>query len=128
MDKEEIEKLKAALITLRDYKGVRLYEIEETLGMPKNCLSGMINGSRPFSPKWQLLLAAYVEAKNKGEKTMVFEIPTSKMPPKPPVKEVAKAEIKPVSKSIPVHSSTPPPGLSRTQQIRWYRENNQTLK
>lgn len=45
--------------------GKKIKTIETELGMPLNCLSGMLTGKKPIPLKWQLKLTEYVE-KNKS--------------------------------------------------------------
>lgn len=40
--------------------GIRKSTIELELDMPKNSLSGMINGTRPTPPKWETLISEYM--------------------------------------------------------------------
>lgn len=146
------EELIAAIRVLTGFKGVSLKEIEKTLSMPTNYLSGMLNGSKSFAPKWQTVLAAYVEATTKGAKEIVIPIG-----PQTPVEDQVKKKNTPTAKKriikerniltepIPAQeypltnqetlsspsekeSKTPPPDLTKAQQLRWHRENNQTLK
>lgn len=102
------EQISAEIRDLVDYGGVRLKDIEEELGIPKNSLSGMINGSRNFVKKWQKKVILYLEDRKK----MGLE----KQAPEPLApKEVAV-------------TVSPPPGLTKIQMIRWHRENSQTLQ
>jgi len=52
---ELIEKLR--LLTL---SGVRISAIEKKVGIPKNNLSGVLNGKKPMAAKWQPKLEAYL--------------------------------------------------------------------
>lgn len=133
------DELIAAIRLLTDYKGVTLGEIEKTLNMPQNCLSGMVNGSRNLSKKWHPLLEAYVDAKMKGATEIVIPIGEAKIPPalKEKIDEnnipENKAKILKKRKNLtPLPSEqerkSPPPGLTKSEQIRWHRENNQTLQ
>lgn len=56
MAKSDLTELRAAL-KLIDLPKVT---IEEQLGIPKNCLSGMINGTKFFPEKWVIPLQNYV--------------------------------------------------------------------
>jgi hypothetical protein len=80
--------------------------------MPTNTLSGMLNGTRYWPEKWKEKPRAFVEARAKA---------TTPEPTKAPAVPVS-------TKRITVDENTPPPGLSKAQQIRWHRENNQTLR
>ena len=46
--------------------GKKKKDIEKELGMPQNCLSGMLTGKKPIPLKWRLKLTEYV-AKNKSK-------------------------------------------------------------
>lgn len=129
-----------------------LKEIEETLKMPRNYLSGMLNGTRPFAPKWQTLLVAYVKAKTEGNTSIVIPISVKHKIKKKIEKNNEPANKKRILKeregltqatpetqypltdaeyfSIPAEKAakTPPAGLTKAQQIRWHRENNQPLQ
>lgn len=146
MTKKEII---AAIRVLLSFRAVTLKDIEKTLGMPKNCLSGMLSGSRALPERWEQPLIAFIRAKNNGAKEIVIPIQTA-----PPKKKKAKQntalpetpvlpapnpekyapprpiEIKdelPAAKTL-ISNRIPPPGLSKSEQIRWHREHNQTLQ
>lgn len=121
------EQLIAAIRVLTDYKGVTLGEIEKALTMPKNCLSGMVNGSRNLSTKWHSLLEAYVEARLKGATEIVIPIGMAKERRGADKKTAVQPAKVPVEKKI-TPAKTPPAAMTKSQQIRWHRENNQTLQ
>lgn len=131
------EELIAAIRSLMDYHGVNLSDIEKTLKIPRNSLSGMIGGKRPFSEKWQKLLVLYVEAKLEGKKKIV--IPIGKTPKAQEVLRTAPEPAREVFSQVPLPEEeirtiaekayqTLPEGLSKIQQIRWLREHFQTSK
>lgn len=135
----KLDELIAAIRALRDYGGVDLRDIEKTLTMPRNCLSGMLNGTRPFPPKWQKLLTNFVLAKRKGNKEIIIPIgmpksrpadqpKTTKKKPSTPFPTKKKVEAKKVSDPTEKSTKTPPAGLDKAQLIRWHRERNQKLQ
>lgn len=124
----ETSDLQAAIRAMTDYGGYTLREIEETLKMPHNCLSAMVNGTRNMGPKWKCLLVAFVEAKQKGATSIVIPIGPAKV--RETIQEKKTKAIPAQKERIkePEIGRTPPPGLSKAQQIRWHREHNQTLQ
>lgn len=132
------QKLIDSIRALTNYRMYTLGQIEKTLGMPENSLSGMLNGSRNMSPKWQTLLAEFIKALPKEDKTITIKI--GEVEPEPvefplltQAKALAAELTRPpqVEKVVPPPAADrklPPPGLSKTQLQRWYRENSQTLK
>lgn len=122
------EQLIASIRVLTDYNGVRLKEIEETLGIPRNGLSGMLNGSRNLTPKWQKLLEVYVQAKAKGKTEIVIPIVASKAPVADQGQKSKKIKVAPASVQVPPSPRTPPTGMTKAQQLRWHREQSQTLQ
>lgn len=80
MKPELIEKIKNC--------GVKKSVIEDDLKMPKNSLSGMMNGSRPTPEKWEVKLEAYFSGKKSTHKLT-----------KPSMKELKESisDIKPAS-------------------------------
>jgi hypothetical protein len=128
----ELEELKKAVYGLMDNR-ITLKSIEEDLRMPANSLSGMLSGKRPFAKKWITKLSEYVSVKK-------LKVPE--------IRKVAPINIE---QAVAVHNAThpeqhtehmsltprqatelikkaPPPGLTKSQQIRWHRENTQTLQ
>lgn len=122
------DELIATIRALTDYGGFTLKEIETTLHIPKNHLSGMLNGTKHFAPKWLKLLILWAEATVKGDKTIM--IPLGAPPSLPSDNSTKKVKTKspsPEESAIRPPTRMPPPGLTKTQQIRWHRENSQTL-
>jgi hypothetical protein len=117
------EQLVAAVRELTDYGGVYLTDIEKQLGIPKNMLSGMLNKRRPFVPKWKKKILEYLLTRPQpAPKEPVEELPATPPPSPPPPVE------RPVASTTSVPApKMPPAGLSKSQQIRWHRENSQTL-
>lgn len=139
----------AAIRVLLSFRSVTLKDIELTLGMPENCLSGMLNGSRALPRRWEQPLIAFIQAKNAGAKQIVIPIQTTSPGKKKTKKNKALIETPIIAAPItetydtplapqikdetpviktPFSNRTPPPGLSKSEQIRWHREHNQTLQ
>ncbi len=151
---------------LTNYKVYTLGQIEKTLGLPQNSLSGMLNGSRNMAPKWQVLLSEFIKALPKEDKTITIKIDqgelgaegssglaekmaallpglpkqtlsnltdkgaaitkTSATEPPAAVDPFSPAGQK-VLQAVKKAQKNMPPGLTKAQQIRWHRENGQTL-
>lgn len=146
---------------LTNYKVYTLGQIEKTLGIPQNTLSGMLSGSRNMAPKWQTLLSEYIKALPKEDKTITIKIGeddaknqnleaalAGKFPPLPKeticdLVEKGAAITKTSKNALPrvvdpmskegrqvvrsASGKTMPAGLTKAQQIRWHKENGQTL-
>jgi hypothetical protein len=135
-----IEELKKAILEVVD-TGVRLKAIEETLRMPANSLSGMLSGSRPFPKKWIPKLEAYVKL-HKIPATISKEIISDLVNKGVAITKVTQegiteridpftqegAEIIQNFQQAEVAPTSPPQGLTKAQQLRWHRENSQTLQ
>lgn len=130
------QKLIDSIRALTNYKVYTLGQIEKTLGIPTNTLSSMLNGSRNMAPKWQTLLTEFIKALPKEDKTITINI--DDIAPKPETGVIVEA-LKPrkllhaekISHPLtePIAAEkTLPAGLTKSQQIRWHRENSQTLK
>jgi hypothetical protein len=103
------EELISAIRALQD-DGVRLTAIEKKVKVPRNTLSGMLNGTRPFKEKWRRKLIAYViEMHNVAN---VASIPPPNEPP-PPI--------------LPRTTKMPPTGLSKSDILKWHRQNSRNL-
>lgn len=87
----------------------------------------MLNGTRNFAKKWLPLLEAYVEAKMKGKTEIIIPIGEAKIAVSASNKQAKKKDTKltPATKAVPPNA--PPPAMSKAQQLRWHREQNQTL-
>lgn len=120
------EKLKEAIRTLTALKKVTLGDIERVLKMPQNCLSGMMSGSRNIPSKWKPLLVAYVEAKMEGATEIVISIGDVK--DIPAMAETTPQKVEPKAEKPTASDKSMPGGMSKSQQLRWHRENNQTLQ
>jgi hypothetical protein len=132
----ELEQLIEALKACRNRKP-GLTAIEKKLGMPENALSGMLSGKRKLPKKWVHPLTEYVEILKKNE---VKNEPENKERTTKereeiadPIQESIRANYPPLSDAdiyqiAETAKKSPPPGLTKTQQIRWHRENTQTLQ
>lgn len=134
------QKVKQQLIdsirALTNYKFYTLGQIEKTLKIPQNTLSGMLNESRNMAPKWQTLLTEFIKALPKEDKTITIKIDV--IEPKPESRAIADAlkpktpvpriRIAPPLTETVAAEKTLPAGLTKSQQIRWHREKSQTLK
>lgn len=116
------------VLVLTDGNGITLSGIETSLKIPKNSLSGMLSGSRNLPDKWIPLLEAYVTALAKGAKEIIIPIGQPSSTPPPSDKSPEKKKIKIAAPKKEVAEKTIPPGLSKSAQLRWHRENNQTLQ
>ena len=116
----ELKQLIKAIRALQD-EGTRLGAIEKEVGVPRNTLSGMLNGTKPFKDKWKRKLTVYIEGLQKKSKPrkVLEKIPA---PPAQPAKP-AKIEKAPEKPPIPAVNT----GLTKAQQLRRYREQSQTL-
>lgn len=129
----ELSELKEALLALRNRKP-GLKGVEQQLGMPQNALAGMLSGKRKFPKRWVVPLTKYVEALKKTEERAVpenkeplVEEPETGQPYilSPEYPRLTEAEIIEVAQKA--HKS-PPPGLDKSQRLRWLREHNQELR
>jgi hypothetical protein len=113
--------LTAALRAIVDDEGIRLSAIEKAIKMPANCLSGMLNGTRGFPEKWQRKLISYIIEKNKkpSRKNKILNTRES-LDQSPASKKYPLSE----RETFSVPSKLPPPNLSKTQQLRWHREQS----
>jgi hypothetical protein len=112
----ELDELISAIQSLVD-NGLRIAEIERAVNMPKNYLSGMLKQTRPFPEKWQRKLTVYVRAKAaESQATLALAAQVSPIVPDLPPSPNTQKEI------------AVPKGLSKSEQLRWHRENSQTLK
>jgi hypothetical protein len=123
------QKVIDSIRALTHYKAYTLGQIETTLGLPQNSLSGMLSGSRNMSPKWQRLLEEFIKALPKEDKTITIKIDQGEPELEP---HAGEPEVQMVEVPIPapkkaVVKKDMPPGLTKAQQIRWHRENSQTL-
>lgn len=142
---------------LTNYKVYTLGQIEKTLGIPKNTLSGMLNGSRNLAPKWERMLGEFLKALPKEDKTITINISPEehdqeaaledKLPLLPQqtltdlvdkgvaiTKVLEKGDVTSINphsedglKLVRGAKKTMPSNLTKAQQIRWHRENGQTL-
>ena len=174
-DQRAKQKIIDSIRALTHYKAYTLGQIEKTLGLPQNTLSGMLNGSRNMSPKWQRLLTEFIMALPKEDKTITIKIDqeeaepmsgeytsserrlseklrqmtenvtphTKKTLPDLVDKSVAITKTSATAPPAAIDPFSPegqkiiqaakkpgkpmPPGLTKAQQIRWHRENGQTL-
>lgn len=122
---------------LTNYKVYTLGQIEKTLNIPQNTLSGMLNGSRNMASKWERLLTEFIKALPKEDKSINIKIDLTEQE-----KERMAAAVEPVLPKLVAAPTTktvmipkiaadrkfPPSGLTKSQLQRWYRENSQTLK
>lgn len=135
------------IIAVRDIvsTGVRLNVIEKRYNFPLNHLSGMLNKKRPFPKKWQKKLNGYVLEYQLTQKLAqipapggilddlvthneaIIKVSTNVTPkridPVSPEGQSLKEKAEPGSATARI----PPPGLTKAQQLRWHRENTQTL-
>jgi hypothetical protein len=151
------QKVIDSIRTLTYNKTYTLGKIEIILGIPRNTLSGMLNGARKMG-KWERLLSEFLKALPKQDKTIMIKISEDEPDPEmtlaeklPPFPEPTLTEL--VDKGVAITKvsetglvlttdpfgkegqhvirsatkQTPPPGMTKSEQIRWYRENNQTL-
>lgn len=114
----ELEQLIEALKACRNRKP-GLTAIEKELGMPENVLSGMLSGTRKLPKKWIQPLTEYVEALKTEAKTASSPRLVDVLPP------LTEEDIFEMAEKA--HKS-PPPGLTKSQKLRWHRENTQTLQ
>lgn len=128
----ELEELKKAIFEIID-TGVRLKAIEEHLKMPANSLSGMLSGSRPFPKKWIPKLEAYAKVYQTVE---LNNIPVNKeriLTQREELDDSVMAGVQgfpalPEAEEVAIAKKMPPQGLTKAQQLRWHRENSQTLQ
>lgn len=105
--------------------GVTLTDLEKHFKMPRNHLSTMLNGTRHFPAKWQRKLAEWIDARKKTtRKKKAVAKEQTELPDEP----LADDQSIGTAVSIDKPRKLPPPGLTKPQQIRWHRENNQTLQ
>lgn len=131
------QRLIDSIRALTNYKVYTLGQIEKTLGIPTNTLSGMLNGSRNMAPKWQTLLSEFIKALPKEDRTITIKIADiepepelhvpwpnlkSSAPCLPPSPVVEKPAL------VRTADKLPPAGMTKAQQIRWHKENNDTLR
>jgi hypothetical protein len=120
-------------------RGIRLIAIEKEVGMPENTLAGMLSRSRPFPKKWQKKLTEYVFSQTLNVPALPQQTVNDLIEKGAAITEISsEGEIKPIDpfsnkgqeiiKQTKTSHKSPPPGLSRTEQLRWYRENAQTLQ
>ena len=117
------EEAKGVLKTLVN-DGVRMGDLEEELKIPKNHLSGYLSGNRKTPPKWQEKLIDYakrVEKVRKPEPKILLPARKKAAGTAPPKKKAQASDTPPVQ-------TLPPAGLSRSEKMKWFRQNNQTLQ
>jgi hypothetical protein len=130
----ELEELKKAVYELTG-KGIKLKDIEKDLGMPANSLSGMLSGTRPFASKWIPKLEAYVKLQQsipELRKQTVADLVDRGIAITKVTADKKVQRIDPDSEEgrqiIAAAHKSPPKGLTKSEQIRWHRENTQTLE
>ena len=153
------QKIIESIRNLTYNKKYTLGQIEKTLGIPTNTLSGMLSGSRNMAAKWERMLSEFLKALPKEDKTITIKISedeseseieaalAEKLPalPQGTVTDLAEQGVaitKVSENAVPVRvdphgeeglkfvraaKKTPPAGMTKAQQIRWHRENSQTL-
>ena len=130
------QKVIDSIRTLTNHRRYTLGQIEKMLGIPTNTLSTMLNGNRNMGPKYVTLLSEFLKALPKEDKTITIKISDDELDLEtalaeklPPLPEGTLTDL--VDKGGQVLQSaakqTPPAGLTKSQQIRWHRENSQTL-
>lgn len=107
--------------------------------MPENALSGMLSGKRRLPKKWIHPLTEYIEVLKTGVPLKVEASTLAEI--KEPIFQESKTprssnferehhqltEEDVFEMAEKAHKS-PPAGLTKSQQLRWHKENTQTLK
>ena len=100
--------------------GTRVTAIEQELKIPKNNLSGFLSGTRATPEKWQKKLIAWAEKHQSNTSSQPVEISKKK-------EKVISAAPAPLPSRKEINLA-PPPGLSKSDQLKWWREHAQTLQ